>query len=454
MLRRWVKYTTAPVWVLLFSNLVMSQTIDLPPLPGGLPSGGVSIPSQPAEFEDDFASMSPWTHQGFLELSGGMRLHDDAVHGRSTLSEVRAQWELDFSGDQLTARMRADVVQKWEHENKRIALNQGQGPIDLREAWLQKSPLAWLDVKAGRQILTWGVGDLLFINDLFPKDWQSFLLGRDTEYLKAPSDAMKFSVFNRLFNMDLVWSPEFDSDRYVSGEYLSYFNSLTGQIAGKNAMPPVEKPTDWEWAIRLYRSFKGVELAGYGYKGYWKNPVGYSIKHQELFFPRLVVVGGSARSDFSGGIVSSEWGWYQSLDDRKGVDPLVPNSQFRGLVAYERELAPQLTGSVQYYVERMADYSKYRASLMNGQVTKDKTRQLITLRLTRQTHQQAMTWSLFTFYSPTDQDFYLRPQWTYNVSDRWRWAVGANVFGGQQESTFFGQFEENSSVYASIRYSY
>ena len=123
-------------------------------------------------------------------------------------------------------------------------------------------------------------------------------------------------------------------------------------------------------------------------------------------------------------------------------------------MAYERELAPQLTGSVQYYVERMADYSKYRVSLMNGQVAKDKTRQLITLRLTRQTHQQAMTWSLFTFYSPTDQDFYLRPQWTYNVSDQWRWAVGANVFGGQQESTFFGQFEENSSVYASIRYSY
>ncbi|MFW6031595.1 MAG: hypothetical protein ACOC9T_03300, partial [Myxococcota bacterium] len=32
-----------------------------------------------------------------------------------------------------------------------------------------------------------GTGDLVFLNDLFPKDWRSFLLGRDLDYLKAPS---------------------------------------------------------------------------------------------------------------------------------------------------------------------------------------------------------------------------------------------------------------------------
>ena len=63
--------------------------------------------------------------------------------------------------------------------------------IDPREAWLSTQPLDFLDLKAGRQVVTWGTGDLLFINDLFPKDWQSFILGRDEEYLKAPSDTVK-----------------------------------------------------------------------------------------------------------------------------------------------------------------------------------------------------------------------------------------------------------------------
>ena len=53
----------------------------------------------------------------------------------------------------------------------------------IREAHVSASPFTWLDVKLGRQILTWGTGDLLFINDVFPKDFVSFFIGRDGEYL-------------------------------------------------------------------------------------------------------------------------------------------------------------------------------------------------------------------------------------------------------------------------------
>ena len=53
-----------------------------------------------------------------------------------------------------------------------------------------------LDVKLGRQVLTWGTGDLLFLNDLFPKDWVSFFAGRDDEYLKAPSNTLRATQYN------------------------------------------------------------------------------------------------------------------------------------------------------------------------------------------------------------------------------------------------------------------
>ncbi len=62
-------------------------------------------------------------------------------------------------------------------------------------------------ITLGRQILTWGTGDLVFINDLFPKDWVSFFIGRDVEYLKAPSDALKVSAFSSWANLDLVYTP-------------------------------------------------------------------------------------------------------------------------------------------------------------------------------------------------------------------------------------------------------
>ena len=81
-------------------------------------------------------------------------------------------------------------------------------------------------MSAGRQVLTWGTGDLLFLNDLFPKDFVSFFIGRDDEFLKAPSNSLKFSSFARAANLDLVWTPIFASDRYITGERLSFYNAM------------------------------------------------------------------------------------------------------------------------------------------------------------------------------------------------------------------------------------
>ena len=46
------------------------------------------------------------------------------------------------------------------------------------------------DVKIGQQVLTWGTGDYVFLNDLFPKDYPSFFAGR--------SDDGENDVFYRL----------------------------------------------------------------------------------------------------------------------------------------------------------------------------------------------------------------------------------------------------------------
>mgnify|MGYP006303811029 FL=1 len=61
--------------------------------------------------------------------------------------------------------------------------------------------------------------------------------------------------------------------------------------------------------------------------------------------------------------------------------------------------------------------------------------------------------SLFTFYSLESRDAYFRPRATYDYTDHWQLEVGGNVFLGDKE-TFFGRLEENSNVYAALRYSF
>ena len=147
-------------------------------------------------------------------------------------------------------------------------------------------------------------------------------------------------------------------------------------------------------------------------------------------------------------------GYYDSRDDRSGKDPFIPNSQFRFLAGYEQELAKDFTVGVQYYLELMSDYGAYKRTLPPGSQAADEYRHVITLRLTKLLMYQNLRLSLFTFYSPSDQDAYMRPNIHYRITDHWSAEVGANIFFGEENHTFFGQFKDNTNVYLGIRWSF
>jgi hypothetical protein len=155
---------------------------------------------------------------GFWEVRSGYRLQNDKHEKDGSIGETRLQLEMEKLWKDFTFKATTDLYYDWVDENHSVDLERGEGFIDLREASVVYSPFDFMDLKLGRQILTWGTGDLVFINDLFPKDWQAFFIGRDTEYLKAPSDAIKASFFTdmgRTFIL-LEWQPNSWNRRYRS----------------------------------------------------------------------------------------------------------------------------------------------------------------------------------------------------------------------------------------------
>jgi len=67
---------------------------------------------------------------------------------------------------------------------------------------------------------------------------------------------------------------------------------------------------------------------------------------------------------------------------------------------------------------------------------------------------QNLRCSLFTYYSHTDRDVYVRPNVNYKVSDNTAVELGGNLFFGDHPHTFFGQFRDNTNIYAGMRYSF
>ncbi|MCB0330706.1 MAG: hypothetical protein KDD70_13620, partial [Bdellovibrionales bacterium] len=204
----------------------------------------------------------PFNYRGFLESRGGVRVFDDPNEKSASIGEVRLQTQVDKDFDWVSARITSDFLADTVANDWPVELETGDGFIDLREAFLFFRMGEYADLKVGRQILTWGTGDFLFINDLFPKDYNAFFIGRDDEYLKAPSDALKLSLFSEVVNLDFVYTPSFDADRFIDGRRISFFNPLAGDITGRDQPLQVDRPQGWfrddEISARLYRRFGSV----------------------------------------------------------------------------------------------------------------------------------------------------------------------------------------------------
>jgi len=401
-------------------------------------------------FNDDWADSDlPWSGTGFFELAQGERTGNDTLFSdQSTLSEVRWHQEFQFSHEKFDFNWSHDVWFEGVSSSRDAGLL-----FDLRELNFRFSLFGQTDIILGRQISTWGTGDLLFINDLFSKDWVSFFSGRDDNYLKAPADALRISSYFKAFNVDLVITPTAEPDRFVNGERFSLFSPLNqSQVGGFEAINP-RNPNQSEYALRLFKNINGHQVALYGYHGIEKLPVGVDANMQ-VFFPSKNVFGASYQSSLGQGLYHIELGYHQALDDRQGENPLVPNSQWKALIGYQRELLKKLNWGVQYLWEHTENHGRLLVNSLFPQTEPEQNRQVITNRLTYLAQKDKLTLSIFVFYSPTDEDSYWRPSVNYRYNDNWQFSLGAHLFTGEQAHTFFGQFEDANSVYSRIRYQF
>ncbi len=386
---------------------------------------------------------------GFVETRWGGRLVDDSEEKDLSLGETRLQLDLSRDFDAFILKFKGDLLAD-------AVMEEVTG--DVRDLSIFFSPTDSMDVKMGRMVSTWGTGDLLFINDMFPKDWQSFFIGRDDEYLKQASNVVRTGIFIGDYSLDLVYTPLFQGSEYIKGERLSYFNPAAGAIVGRDMIMEDSVPnryfSDAEIAGRLSSRFGRVEAALYGYSGFWQEPAGMDADNGKASYPRLNVWGASARSPMFGGIGNVEAGYYDSIHDENGTNPMVKPSEIRFMAGFERELARELTAGFQYYLEVIDNYDNYTGIVPEGMAARDEYRQMLTLRMTKLLMNQNLTLSLFVYYSPTDEDGYVRPKISYKITDNWLLDGGVNLFWGAEEYTFWGMFQNNSNGFVGLRYSF
>ncbi|NMP32333.1 hypothetical protein HII17_12245 [Thalassotalea sp. M1531] len=394
--------------------------------------------------EDWETDDSPWSLAGYTEVSFGSFLQSNIVQSELSLSEIRLRLDAGYSHDYFEFSAIGDLLFddidsgfEWQTRELNVAL----------------SPLNNVDLKIGRQLITWGTGDYIFLNDLFPKSWVSFFSGRDDEFLKLASDSARATWYLKDITIDLAYTPNFVPDDYLTGKRFSFFSEkYNAQIAPDNNF--FKTTTNNEtYSLRVTSSYQGVEYAIYGYKGYWNSPLGFNEQGQ-AYFPTLHSYGASIRSSIGSGLINAEFSVYNSIEDISGDQLNIANDQIRLLIGYEQELIKNITGGFQFYVEQTLDYQEYIQNSFNPDLVVDEYRQMFTFRLTHLSMQQKLKTSLFTFISPSDNDGYLKASMNYRYNDSWSIASGTNWFFGDKAHTFWSQHKDNSNVWIRAKFNF
>lgn len=374
----------------------------------------------------------------------------DGEGGKFLLAEERVRLDLNAWADAIraSARIKGDF---WHDAVARKV------DLDLREAYLDYAAGVF-DFRLGRQVATWGVGDLLFINDVFPKDWGAFLSGRPMEYLKVGVDGLRARFSSGGLNAEFLAIPFFTPDEIPSSRRFLFFDPMAA-IGPREEKKPRRTLDKAELALRLYRRVGDFDVSAYAYRGYWRTP---SLRPEPTalpirvtaFYPDLSVYGLSAQGNALGGVLSLEGGYYHSRKDASGEDPAVPNSQARFLIGYQRQPWEDFTVGLQYYAEIMEDYGAYRDTLPPGFPPQKKYRDVVTFRVEQWLRHQTWRLSLFVSHGRAERDTLVQPQVSYKVADDLTITLGANLFGGAKETTSLGQFKSDENVYLIVRFDF
>lgn len=386
------------------------------------------------------AQAEPEVH-GFVEAGYGAQV-DPPEGSDFTLQELRTQLQFADYSDKGEFFASIDVLHDQVLPGNEVSLG-------VREAWLKF--LAFddrLEVKAGRQALNWGTGDLLFANDLFGKDWNSFFIGRKDPYLKVPTDAFRVNLRRLPVGVDLVYIPRFTADILPDPMRLPMEFPVPPGMIFAGVEEPRGEFGDGEVALRLYRRLGAGTASLYAYKGYTSTPeaarVDSSGTLMTAYHPELRAYGASMRGSLAGGVYWAEGVYRDIPDNRDGADPMLPVERADLIVGYERSFGEAASWELQYY-------GAFELEDRPGLEATD--RHLVTLRLEKRWLDETLHLSLFAFHSPDDEDGHVRPYLAYDYTDEIQLTVGANVFYGDP-GTLFGDLDEGDNLYARMRYSF
>ena len=298
------------------------------------------------------------------------------------------------------------------------AILKDRSGFQLREAYGYYSDEHW-DLRAGRQIIVWGVADGLRLTDIIsPMDYTEFL-AQDYDDIRIPVGGLRLRYSRQKWCMELVAVP-------VS----SFFELPTDN---KNPWSVGQVPIGDEPSHRLYNTEYGGRLS------FFLSGIDFSFSVLHTW---------NKMPDFSNGI-----GEYHRIM-MLGGDMSVPLGNFviRSEVAeYLGEKSTNALLGIDWYAGN--DWS-LSAQYAHQYVAKGEIRNtgLATFRASKELLHNTLTLQTFAYIDVTNGGIYNRLSADYALNDQLHATLGYDFF--QADRGMFTVYDKNSEIFVKLKYSF
>ncbi len=328
--------------------------------------------------------------------------------------------------------------------------------LDIREAYATL-PLGAFDIRAGKQIITWGTGDFLFINDFFPKNYAAFYAGLPIDHLKEGLTALRISGYSSAANLEIVATPFFQENIFPGQDRFILPKDPAGGLA-----PPLIHPSlrfeNGEVAIRLYRNILGWDAGLYGYTGHNRQPTLQILPadtgaNLRIAFPQIASGGISLTGSLPLAVINLEAGFSHPFADGAWKAPLLPDQELKFLGGLKAGQTGAWSLGVQYYAE-LNEFNPNTANMRSGNpFVPENIHQILTSSLDLSPGYQTLRIYCFAYYDLTYRESLVMPEISYQVTDRATIALGGRGYYGNGDPRSFGYYGSNDCVFTRVSYS-
>lgn len=380
-----------------------------------------------------------------------------------TYQALRSRSPFDFMSSRSTVR--TEVKKTFGSSQVNVSLNivhnallKEETSIRLREAYFEHRERHW-GLKAGRQLIIWGVADGIRITDhLSPMDLTEFL-AQDYDDIRMPVNALRFLLFNEKVQFEAVLVPTFEGYKLPTDSRNPWcpFAALDARPGLKvswdtDAGRPDFNIRNIEYGGRLSFTLPGVDFSLSAlhtwnkmpiFEQQWVSPQALTIvpRHYrmglmgaDIALPvRQVVIRGEAAlsidKHFTYSAPKPSEG-FETLNWLMGIDWYAPDDWM-------------ISGQVSS--ESIFGYKSH--------ISQDQTTALLTLSISKSLMGNTLKLSDFAYIDMVGQGWFSRFTADYALSDQIH-IMGGYDWLGSRKGGLFDAYKKNSEFWLRVRYSF